>query len=378
MLTPIDIQNHSLKTAVRGYSKRETDDFLEEILKGYEELYKENRELKDKITSLSEGIQYYKQMETTLQKALVLAEKTSSETQEAAKSRADSLTSEAQAKADAILKEARTEAEAMRKEIQAYSDVTKSKANHELEDTRNHVRKLVQSYENYRLQFKKLAESQIEMLESGHYSIFAPELSEMLDGAPDADAVMDAEKIIPINAKEDYYEKDSTVKEETAPEEPVEERKEETLPIEKPLQEEELPVRAEEPSVREEDIPEAVMETSAVTQDVPVEEPVPQKPVWEEPAPVEEQHDEAAETTETVSDALSGISEEEERARAKIKIPDMEITADTIVPGVIPPEKMKAVSQDTPKLDDYDQIEISKTVSPSKKEESPFVFIDTD
>ena len=56
MLTPIDIQNHSLKTAVRGYSKKETDDFLDEILKGYEELYKENRDLKDKVTSLSEGI----------------------------------------------------------------------------------------------------------------------------------------------------------------------------------------------------------------------------------------------------------------------------------------------------------------------------------
>ena len=67
MLTPIDIQNHSLKTAVRGYSKKETDDSLEEILSGYEELYKENRELKDKMASLSEGIQYYKQMETTLQ-----------------------------------------------------------------------------------------------------------------------------------------------------------------------------------------------------------------------------------------------------------------------------------------------------------------------
>ena len=154
MLTPIDIQNHSLKTAVRGYSKKETDDFLDEILKGYEELYKENRDLKDKVTSLSEGIQYYKQMETTLQKALVLAEKTSAETQDAAKSKADAMMKEAQAKAEAILKESQAKAEAvlkesqseadgLRKEIQAYSDITKSKANRELEDTRNHVRKLV-------------------------------------------------------------------------------------------------------------------------------------------------------------------------------------------------------------------------------------------
>lgn len=214
MLTPIDIQNHSLKTAVRGYSKKETDDFLEEILSGYEELYKENRELKDKLASLSEGIQYYKQMETTLQKALVLAEKTSTETQEAAKSKADAMTSEAQTKADALTREAQTKADAilekaeteaasLRKEAKAYAEIAKTKANQQLEETRNHVRKLVQSYENYRLQFKKLAESQIEMLESDNYSIFAPELSEMLDDAPDAGQVMDVEKLEAMNLEED-------------------------------------------------------------------------------------------------------------------------------------------------------------------------------
>lgn len=106
MLTPIDIQNHTLKTAVRGYSKKETDEFLEQILAGYEELFKENHDLKEKVSSLSEGIQNYKQMETTLQKALVLAEKTSTETQEAAKSKADAMIREAQTKAEAIEKEA--------------------------------------------------------------------------------------------------------------------------------------------------------------------------------------------------------------------------------------------------------------------------------
>lgn len=199
MFTPIDIQNHSLKTAVHGYSKKETDEFLEEILASYEELYKENRELKDKVSSLSEGIQYYKKMETTLQKALVLAEKTSAETQEAAKGTAEAMLKEAQAKAEAIEAEATAKAEALRKETQAYSEITRSDANRELEATRNHVRKLVQSYENYRLQFKKLAESQIEMLESEHFSIFVPELSEILDNAPNADEVMAADGAVPIN-----------------------------------------------------------------------------------------------------------------------------------------------------------------------------------
>ena len=98
MLTPIDIHNRQLKPAkIGGYDKKDIDDFMEEIIASYEELYNENRVLKEKITSLSEGIQYYKKMEGTLQKALVLAEKTSSETQEAAKSQADSVITEAYA-----------------------------------------------------------------------------------------------------------------------------------------------------------------------------------------------------------------------------------------------------------------------------------------
>lgn len=337
MLTPIDIQNHSLKTAVRGYSKKETDDFLEEILKGYEELYKENRELKEKITSLSEGIQYYKQMETTLQKALVLAEKTSTETQEAAKSKADAMTNEAQAKADAILKEAQSEADAMRKEVQAYSDITKAKANRELEDTRNHVRKLVQSYENYRLQFKKLAESQIEMLESEHYSIFAPELAEMLDDAPDADTVMEAERNVPINASSDYYSEDEAAYTAT---ETGEDIAEETLDEETTTEEE--AVTEDEDAVAEDSVEEAVMESDEVA----------------------------------------------ENAYDEIKIPDREITADTLVPGMEQVNQQEEASSDdtkeagwestTPKLEDYNEIEVSKTVSPEPQEDSPFTFIDTE
>ena len=199
MLTPIDIQNREIKSKMGGYDKKDVDDFLEEIRGSYEELYKENQSLKEKISSLSEGIQYYKKMESTLQKALVLAEKTSTETQEAAKTQADSVMSEATAKAEAMTREAKAEIESLRREAQAQTEITKAKANRELEETRNHVRKLVQSYENYRLQFLKLAEAQIEMLDSESFSIFVPELEELMNEAPSADMVMDDPGIIPIN-----------------------------------------------------------------------------------------------------------------------------------------------------------------------------------
>ncbi|MCD7825782.1 MAG: DivIVA domain-containing protein [Clostridiaceae bacterium] len=328
MFTPIDIQNHSLKTAVRGYSKKETDDFLEQILASYEELYKENRELKDKVSSLSEGIQYYKKMETTLQKALVLAEKTSTETQEAAKNTADALVKEAQAKADSIEKEAQAKAEALKKETQAYSEITKSDANRELEATRNHVRKLVQSYENYRLQFKKLAESQIEMLDSEHFSIFVPELSELLDDAPSADEVMEAEGAVPINIsrKEEF----------AAPAADTENVKQEEDSVDS--------AAAQESIGQEEDSADSVAVQDGVGQE---EDSADSVAVQDG---IGQEEDSAAEAEEEYSKEAAAAAESGEW------------------------------TDNTPKTEDYNSINISRTVTPDAEADadSPFTFIDTE
>ena len=196
MLTPIDIQNRTIKGGMGGYNKKDTDEFIAQILESFEAIYKENHDLKEKITSLSEGIQYYKKMENTLQKALVLAEKTSTETQEAAKKQSEAMLHEATAKSEAMLREATAKADTILNDAQTKSERIKAQANRELEDSRAHVRKLVQSYENYRLQFKKLAASQIEMLDSDAFNIYAPELDELVQGAPNADEAMESPSIM--------------------------------------------------------------------------------------------------------------------------------------------------------------------------------------
>ena len=87
MLTPIEIQSRTFKSGL-GYDKKEVDQFIKEILAGYESMYRENMELNDKLNTLNEGIQYYKSIEKTLQKALVLAQKTAEDTQAAAQKKA--------------------------------------------------------------------------------------------------------------------------------------------------------------------------------------------------------------------------------------------------------------------------------------------------
>lgn len=391
MFTPIDIQNHSLKTAVRGYNKKETDDFLEEILKSYEEIYKENRDLKDKVNSLSEGIQYYKDMEATLQKALVLAEKTKEETQEAAKNKAESVMSEAETKAETVMSEAETkaetvlseaeakaktilsgaenkaatvlseaetraediqkkavsESEALRRDAQSYADTEKAKADHQLKETREHVKMLVQSYENYRLQFKKLAESQIEMLESEHYSIFAPGLSEMLDDAPNAEEAMEEgahTKNIHVIVEEEKTARD------TMSEEPEIEVKVETSLEEKTK---EIP---EEPAEENTSETAETLEQKDIAREGKEEEKGSEK---------EEKSVEGttSETTETET-----IKETKEAAETVSQNPQPKLDLKHLTGDDMPPMFTVTEPETNP---DADETEPSK-----KAEESPFTFID--
>lgn len=327
MLTPIDIQNRNLKTTMGGYNKKDTDDFLASILESYEELYKENKDLKEKITSLSEGIQYYKQMENTLQKALVLAEKTSAETQEAAKVQADSvmresqvkaeaLVSDAQVKADSLVSDAQSKAETLVTDAQNKADslvsdaqnkaaLVKNQSEHELAETRSHIRKLVQSYESYRLQFKKLASSQIEMLESEVFDIYAPGIDKAVEEAARAELeeeTVEAPEIVEEKNEESF--------------EPVAETSEEISMADADFSDEASVNVAENNANITENVEntfEPVKETSTETVENPFEpvketktEPVESKIEWTEPVASESTPEQAVESAvETVSEPVS-------------------------------------------------------------------------
>lgn len=108
MLTPIEIQARTFKAGI-GYEKKDVEAFMREVLESYETLYKRNVELQDKVSTLTEGVQYYKSIESTLQNALILAEKTSSETKEAAHKQARAIEHQARIEAESIVAESKNE-----------------------------------------------------------------------------------------------------------------------------------------------------------------------------------------------------------------------------------------------------------------------------
>jgi len=158
MITPIEIQNKTFKSGGLGYDKRDVDQFMKELLAGYESLYRENVEMKDKIASLTDALQQYKYIEKTLQKALVLAEKTAEDTKQLAQKEAKRIEKEAQLKYQIVLGDAKNELNKIHKQTM----------------------KLMQQYEMYRAQFKNLAQAQIELIESESFGLSIANVDELL------------------------------------------------------------------------------------------------------------------------------------------------------------------------------------------------------
>lgn len=191
MLTPIDVQAKTFKSGM-GYSKADVDSFLTNLYADYETLYRENMELKDKTSLLNESLNRYKDIEKSLQKALVLAETTSEETIASAKTNAAVIEQEARVKAEAIVADAKQE----------------------LENIRSMTVELLQKYESYKSQYKALATAQMELLASDTFNIELAKVDSLVvSEAPEAKPVYQeaAAQVAANAAKEAEDDMDETV-----------------------------------------------------------------------------------------------------------------------------------------------------------------------
>ena len=143
MITPLDIENKKFsKQMMNGYNVNEVDDFLDELTLEYGKLYKENAELKSEKEELDNDMGNYKNLESTLQSTLVIAQRTADEIQEVAKKQAEQL-----------IKDAEIEAKAKTEELNAQI-LVKTK---ELED-------LKKQFDVYKAKMESLLISQLELL----------------------------------------------------------------------------------------------------------------------------------------------------------------------------------------------------------------------
>ena len=143
MLTPVDIQNQDFAVKFRGYDADEVDDFLDMLGSDYEKLYKENIELRDRVVTLKNAVEHYKDMEQTLQQSIMLAQTAAEDIKKNATEKADVIVNEAHNKSADTLRA--TEEELLRK--------------------RNELASLKMEIENYKTRIKGNCAGLLEMLQ---------------------------------------------------------------------------------------------------------------------------------------------------------------------------------------------------------------------
>lgn len=148
MFTSSEIQEKEFKTGI-GYDKKEVEQFLKELSTDYEALQEDNENLKRKLKEASDSLSYYKSIEKTLQKALILAEKTAQDTKNTAYKEAEAIEMEAKVKANLILEDAR-------KQIEFIEHKTLN---------------LIQQYDLFKIHFENLLHAQIELINSRSFSV---------------------------------------------------------------------------------------------------------------------------------------------------------------------------------------------------------------
>ena len=134
MITPLDIENKKFnKQMMNGYNVDEVDDFLDEVMEDYEANYKELAILRPKIEELQSAIERYKNIESTLQNTLVMAQSTADEVKSVARQQADQIIADAQREAEDIIRNAKESAlraveeleQQIRNKEQQYNDAKK-------------------------------------------------------------------------------------------------------------------------------------------------------------------------------------------------------------------------------------------------------------
>lgn len=105
MITPMDIHNKTFTKAVRGYAPEEVNGFLDELVSDYERIYREHREMEEKMDTLKTKLANYEKIEATMSNTLIMAQETAENVKKAAQKEADLVIAEAKTQARQILAE---------------------------------------------------------------------------------------------------------------------------------------------------------------------------------------------------------------------------------------------------------------------------------
>ncbi|UJF35150.1 DivIVA domain-containing protein [Paenibacillus hexagrammi] len=141
-LTPLDIHNKEFSRSFRGYDEDSVNEFLDQVIKDYEALIRENKDLQNQTIALQERLDHFANIEETLSKTIIVAQEAADEVKNNAKKEAQLILKEAEKNADRIINESLGRSRKVALEIE----------------------ELKKQASIYRTRFRTLLEAQLELL----------------------------------------------------------------------------------------------------------------------------------------------------------------------------------------------------------------------
>lgn len=141
-LTPLDIHNKEFARRIRGYDEDEVNEFLDQIIKDYESVIRENKELGNQLLTMQERLDHFSNIEETLSKTIIVAQEAADELKNNAKKEAQLIIKESEKNADRIINDALAKSRKIALEVE----------------------ELKKQASIYRTRFRSLVEAQLELL----------------------------------------------------------------------------------------------------------------------------------------------------------------------------------------------------------------------
>jgi len=154
-ITPMDIEQQEFTRSFRGYNEEEVDDFLDKIVKDYEELINENVRLNEEIERMQEKLKEFSQIEETLRSALLNAQKS-----------AEEMKGRVESEAKIIIEKAELEAKSLKQQVFQREDLVKN----EIDNLRRYKFTFKEKFKSMLNLYLKMLETE-DFGEKGNYKI---------------------------------------------------------------------------------------------------------------------------------------------------------------------------------------------------------------
>ncbi len=155
MLTPKDIQNKEFGVSMRGYSRKDVDEFLDQITIDYQNLFEENRKLNAQVEEMNHRMEEQKNSENSVMNTLEQAKRLMSDISESAEKRAEVIIRNARLDAQQITRNAREsvanytdESQQLKRHVNAFRDRYKRFLSDELSRLDSSVDELFEELRN--------------------------------------------------------------------------------------------------------------------------------------------------------------------------------------------------------------------------------------